>query len=59
MVRLERWYARLYVRHYSTTLRIPARKKFLFTQTSQTYTDFRERCSHHPDGRKDAEGVSA
>ena len=23
---------------------------FTLTQTSWTYTDFRERCSHHPDG---------
>ena len=50
-----------YVRHDSITLLIPATKTALFilTQTSKTYTDFREPCSHHPDGRKDAEGVSA
>ena len=47
MVRVERLLARLYVRHYSTTLRILA-KKIILTQTSRTYTDFREPCSHHP-----------
>ena len=43
---------RLYVGHYSTTLRIPATKT-VYSHTDFTFTDFREPCSHHPDNHVD------
>ena len=45
---------RLYVGHYSMghllKLRFHAKNRIVYSHTSQTFTDFREPCSHHPDG---------